>query len=163
METALDRAGQPVKRGTMAHEHDVYMLLTETAVLQRDLAAIQRYAGQLETLAARDDHPLYRAIAHRAWGVAHRLGSDRPQAQARLSQALDLFIALGAAWQAGRTRLELAELAAAHDPPEAQAHAAAALAAFEALGARPDAARARAALATAQLGAHPRPNGPGQA
>ena len=128
----------------MAHEHDVYMLLTETAVNQRDPAAIQQYAGRLEPLAARDEHPLYQAIAHRAWGVAQRLAGDLPAAQARLAQALEMFTTLGADWQAARTHLELAE--AASDPAAARAHYTEALAAFEALGARPDADRARAAL-----------------
>ncbi len=144
METSLSKAGQPVRRGTMAHEHDVYMLLTETAVNQRNSAAIQQYAARLEPLAARDEHPLYRAIAHRAWGVAQRLRGDLPAAQARLAQALAMFTALGADWQAARTHLELAE--AATDPADARAHFTEALAAFESLGARPDADRARAAL-----------------
>jgi hypothetical protein len=144
METSLSLAGQPVRRGTMAHEHDVYMLLTETAVNQREAAAIEQYAARLEPLAARDEHALYQAIAHRAWGVARRLRGDLPAAQTRLAQALAMFNSLGADWQAARTHLELAE--ATSDPAAARAHYTEALAAFESLSARPDADRARAAL-----------------
>lgn len=147
LDHALDRAGQPVKRGTMAHEHDVYMLLTETAVQQRDAAAIRRHAGALEALAARDEHPLYQAIAHRAWGVAHHLAGDLPAAQTRLAQALEVFTRVGTPWQAARTRVALAETAA--DPAAARAHYTEALAAFESLGAQPDAVRVRAALQAA--------------
>jgi hypothetical protein len=123
------------------------MLLTETAVNQRAADAIERYAGLLEPLAARDDHALYQAIVHRAWGVARRLAGDFPAARTRLAQALDAFANLGAHWQAGRTHLELAETAASHgDSAAARTHYAEALALFETLGARPDAERARAAL-----------------
>ncbi|HWR88560.1 MAG TPA: hypothetical protein VN277_09090, partial [Acidiferrobacterales bacterium] len=73
MEMALETAGQPVNWGTMAHEHDTYAVLADTAVLQRDAAALRQYAPRLEELAARDGHKLYLAIAQRAWGVAHRL------------------------------------------------------------------------------------------
>lgn len=137
METALKTAGQPVKRGTMAHDHDVYMLLADTAVQRRDAAGLRQYAPQLEELATRDGHRLYLAIAHRAWGVAHLLAAEHVRtldAEARLNQALELFGELGTRWQIGRTRLELAELALARsDPASARDHLSRALAAFEAL------------------------------
>jgi tetratricopeptide (TPR) repeat protein len=148
LEAALERAGQPVKRGTMAHEHEVHMLLTEAAVQQRDAARLPEHAARLEALAERDDHALYRAIAHRAWGVALRLRGEHAAAQSRLQQALDLFAAQGTRWQAGRTRLELAETAAAlGDLALARRHGAEAQADFAALGAQADLERARQLLA----------------
>jgi hypothetical protein len=149
---ALDKAGQPVKRGTMAHEHDIAMLLADTAANRRDLAELERWVPRLEALVERDGHPLYNAIALRARGVAQRLAGDSASSEASLKQALSAFDALGARWQSARTRLELAETSAMADAPEAdqqrRSHLAEALAAFEALAARPDADRTRAALQT---------------
>lgn len=132
----------------MAHEHDVYMLLADTAAQRQDAAGVRQYAPRLEALAERDGHQLYLGIAHRAWGVAHRLEGEQAAAQARLRQALAIFAELGTRWQAGRTYFELGELAAARgDPAAARQHFAQALAEFEALGAAPDMARPRDALA----------------
>jgi len=147
MEAALQRSGQPVKRGTMAHRHDVYMLLADTAAQRQDAAALLQYAPQLEELAVRDGHRLYLAIAHRSWGVAHRLAGEYPEAEARLRQALELFDQLETGWQIGRTRFELAELDVARlDQDGAREHFRRALAAFEAIGAVPAVERTRAAL-----------------
>jgi hypothetical protein len=86
-------------------------------------------------------------MAHRAWGVAHRLAGEWAAAQARLEQALTLLEPLGTRWQIGRTLFELGELSQDQDQSaRAREHFALALRAFDALGAVPDAARARAAL-----------------
>jgi hypothetical protein len=147
LETALDKSGQPVKRGTMAHDHHVYMLLTESAASRRDAAALAQYAPRLAELAARDDHRLYRAIAERAQGVSDRLAGRLDDAGAHLTSALDQFTHLKTGWQLGRTECELAELAVARgDSAAARQHLNRALAAFEALQAAPDAERMRAAL-----------------
>jgi tetratricopeptide (TPR) repeat protein len=147
METAREKPGQPVKRGTMAHEHHMYMLLTEAAVQRGDAAALEQYLPPFEELATRDDHSLYRAIAQRARGVAHRLAGENAKAKARLEQALESFNGLGTRWQIGRTLFEMGELAVAEaDPAAARRHYQGALAEFEALQARPDAERARRAL-----------------
>ena len=131
----------------MAHEHDVYMLLADTAAMQRDQAGLRRYAPHLLELAERDGHKLYLPIALRAWGVAHHLAGEYAQAETRLKHALELFDALGTRWQLGRTRFEMAELSlACSDPAKARLHYAAALAAFESLNAAPDFQRTRAAL-----------------
>ncbi len=66
LETALQTAGQPVARGSMAHRHDVYMLLADTAARLRDTARLLQYTPQLEELAARDEHRLYLAIIEHA-------------------------------------------------------------------------------------------------
>ena len=89
LEAALDKSGQPVKRGTMAHDHHVYMLLTESAASRRDAADLARYAPRLAELAERDNHRLYRAIALRAQGVAERLTGSLDEARAHLNQALE--------------------------------------------------------------------------
>ncbi len=147
IQAGLSRSGQPVKRGTMAHDHHMYMLLTESAVQLRDAGAIRRYAEQLEALAVRDGHQLYQAIAYRAWVVAHGLAGDYAPAEARLGQALELFRSFGTGWQLGRTFTAQAELAAARgDTAEARRAYQEALESFEALGAGPDAGRTRAAL-----------------
>ena len=139
LEKALDLAGQPVKRGTMAHDHDMYMALTDTAAQMRDAAALEKYAPRLEELATRDGHRLYLAIAHRARGVAHRLAGEHAQAQARLEQAMELFTQLGTRWQMGRTLFELGELDLARAAKsDADGHFVRALAEFEAMKAKPD-------------------------
>lgn len=67
LEAALELPGQPVKRGTMAHKHIVYMMLAESAAQLRDAEALTSYSSLLEELAVRDDHKPYLAVAHRSW------------------------------------------------------------------------------------------------
>ena len=148
LEAALSLPGQPVKRGTMAHEHIVYMMLAEAAAQLPDPAALAEYAGRLEELATRDDHQPYLAVAHRAWGIVHRLAGDYKLAEERLQEALALFVDLDTQWQIGRTRLELAKLELARAEAEvAEEHFSRALELFEVLQAQPDIARTKAALA----------------
>jgi hypothetical protein len=122
-------------------------MLVDMAVLQRDEAGIREYVQQAEELAIRYDHTLYQAVAHRAWGVAHRLAREYPEAETRLNQALDLFNGLNTRWQIGRTLFELGELATAQkDIAAASEYFARASAAFEEMRAVPDATRTQAAL-----------------
>lgn len=147
LERALGLDGQPVKRGTMAHDHIVYMMLSDAAAQARDVASLRLYSPLLEELALRDDHQPYLAVAHRAWGVADTLDGRFAEAETRLQQALRIFDAMGARWQLGRTLVVLAELDLARsDPAAAREHLAAALAEFEAIGAAPDVERTRAAM-----------------
>lgn len=147
LERALGLEGQPVKRGTMAHDHIVYMMLTEAAAQARDVAGLHQYLPLLEELALRDDHKPYLAVAHRAWGVACLLEGRHTEAEMRLQQALQIFEATDARWQLGRTLAVLAELDLARSAPgTARQHLAAALAEFEAIGATPDVERTRAAM-----------------
>jgi len=146
---ALDKPGQPVKRGTMAHDHHLYMLLTDTAAHRRDENALRQYTPQLEALAIRDSHPLYLGIAHRAWAVTHWLADEHDEAAVRLTQALELFNELGTLWQIGRTRFELGELDLTRgEKVGAWNHFSLALEAFEAIKAMPDVERTRAVLET---------------
>jgi len=148
LEPALQLSGQPIQRGTMAHEHTVCMMLAEAATMAEDEAVLGRYAPKLEELAQRDGHLPYLAVAHRALGVAHRLAGEHAEAEARLKQALELFQGMQAGWQVGRTLCELAELDLARsDRVAALEHFGRALEAFEALGGAPDAERTRQALA----------------
>jgi tetratricopeptide (TPR) repeat protein len=137
----------PTGHGAYANEYDLCALLADTAAQQRDAEALRRYAPLAEAMAQRIDHPLYQAIAQRAWGVAHRLAGEYADAEARLNQALELFERLETRWQIGRTRYELGELAQArNDTAAARSHFSRALAAFEAMRAAPDAARTHAVL-----------------
>ena len=154
MERALQTPGQPVRRGTIAHDHDVYMTLTDSAARLRDEAGIRTYAPLLDELAKRDGHRVFQAIAQRAWGVAHRLAGEYTEAAACFEGALHLFedhaAPAGAPahrWQIARTQAEMAELALARsDSQAAREHFTSALAAFDFLRAAPEAHNTRAAL-----------------
>jgi tetratricopeptide (TPR) repeat protein len=142
LEAALPQAAEWVG------DHDLYAMLADAAAIEGDLPALHRYAPLAEETAVRYDHRLYRAIAHRAFGVAHRLAGEHSQAQARLEQALELFSKLETAWQAGRTYFELGAVARAQsDTAAATRHFTDALAEFERQGAGPDLIRTQAALA----------------
>jgi hypothetical protein len=128
-------------------DHDMYAMLAEAAVQQRDEPALRHYAPLAEAAAMQCDHKLYRAIAHRAWGVAHRLAGQHAESASRLGQAMALFDGLQTRWQIGRTWFELGELALArNDTIGAREHFSQALAVFEEMRAAPDEARTRAAL-----------------
>lgn len=147
LELALGLDGQPVKRGTMAHDHIVYMMLADAAAEARDVTGLHLYSPLLEELALRDDHKPYLAVAHRAWAMACLLEGRYTEAEMRLQQALAIFETMDARWQLGRTQTILAELALTRsDPGAAQEHLAAALAEFESVGATPDAERTRTAI-----------------
>jgi hypothetical protein len=121
--------------------------LVDLAVEQRDAVRLGELAPVVEEMARGLDHRLYQAVASRALGVAHRLAHEYPHAQTRLEQALEGFEALETRWQAGRTLVELAELARAQsDTARARSYLSDALDAFEAQGARPAAERVRSAM-----------------
>jgi tetratricopeptide (TPR) repeat protein len=128
-------------------DHDIYATLVDMAALQLDETGIRQYAPQAEELAVRYGHLLYQAITHRAWGVAHRLAGEYPDAEVRLNRALEFFSSLNTRWQMGRTLFELGELAAAQmNLGKSRDYFTRALAAFEEMRAAPDAARTQAAL-----------------
>ena len=132
----------------MAHDHEIYLTLADTAAEMRDVEALQKYAPHLEKLADRDKHKLYLAIAYRALGVWHRLQHKHTEAETRLKQALELFTKIGARWQIGRTLFELGELSLeqSRKNTKAQEYFAQALGSFEEIQAVPNAERTRAAL-----------------
>jgi len=135
-------------QGEWVGDHDLYAMLADAAAQQRDEIALRRYAPLLEELALRYGHLLYQAIAHRAWGVAHRLAGEYAASAQRLQQALEIFHTLGTRWQLGRTHFEWGELAAAQmDVGAARHHFTQAQRLFEAMQAAPDLARTHKALA----------------
>lgn len=111
LETSLELSGQPVKRGTMAHTHIVYMMLVDAASKARELETILKYAPVLEELAVRDNHQSYLAICHRSFGVAYSITKEFEKAENRLEQALEIFVSMGLNWQTGRTLAELGKVA----------------------------------------------------
>ena len=126
--------------------HDVYALLVDSAALQHDPVRLQKYAALAEETARRIDHKLHLAIAQRAWGVAHTLAGEYPQAEGRFKQALEIFSDYPAPWQVGRTLFEMGELARLQMKTEqARDYYSRALGIFEELHAAPYATRARAA------------------
>ena len=144
---ALALSGQPVKRGTMAHEHIVYMMVVDALAASEDCVGIAAHAPRLVELAGRDEHAPYLAVARRALGVANRLMREYDEAETQLAAALALFEERGMDWQAGRTLFELGKLQLARDQHEAAGEFfSRALEAFERIGARPSLERTRMAL-----------------
>lgn len=147
LEASLDLSGQPVKRGTMAHEHIVYMMLVDSAAVTGDVSGIDRFAPELEALAARDRHQPYLGIAARSRGVSHRLRGDIPAAEKSLQMALAIFEDAGLDWQAGRTLTELGLLEAGRGAQaEADLYYNRAMDIFERIQAKPAFEHARDAM-----------------
>jgi len=111
LEPALQLSGQPVKRGTMAHEHIVYMMLVDSAASMEDADSVNKYVPRLIELAIRDNHKPYLAIGYRASGIAFRIAGDHHQADEHFQEALKIFTDLEMPWQAGRTLSEMGKLA----------------------------------------------------
>jgi hypothetical protein len=125
----------------------VLVTIVDVAALQRDEAAIRKYAPRAEALADELGHTVYQATVHRAWGVAHRLAGEFSESEARLNRALAIFEPLKTRWQIGRTLFELGQLAVIRQQPDvARDCFNRALTAFDAMRAAPDSARTRAAL-----------------
>ncbi|MDE3090293.1 MAG: tetratricopeptide repeat protein [Chloroflexota bacterium] len=147
VETSIEQWAMPLKWGTNPHDQDLYILLADAAARQRDLAAIRKYAPLAEELAVRDDHKLYRAMAHRALAVAHRLAGEHDESGTRLNDALELLQPLGTRWQIGRTWFEWGELEDARgNRAGARDYFSRALAEYDAMRAVPDAANVRARM-----------------
>jgi len=128
-------------------DHELYNLLADVAAQQRDEAALQKYAPLAEEFASRYDHKLYRAVAHRAWGVSHRLAGQYAESQIQFDQALEIFQQMDTRWQIGCTFVELGELALARaNNAAALKHFSQALNTFEKIDAIPDATRVRERL-----------------
>ncbi len=145
LEAALKGASKI--KSTLGSHNDIYSMLVDAAVQQRDQAGMRKYAPLAEKFAKDFNHRLYMAIAHRAWGVIHTLAGEYPQADGRLLNALEIFEDYPAPWQIGRTLFELGELALAQVKiGQAQDYYSHALRIFEELRAEPYAARSRAAL-----------------
>ena len=149
MGQALHKATDPVKWGSAATDQDLYAIRVEAALGESGEAELWQHASELERLARQSGHRLYQGVAHRAWGVSHRLAGEYTQAAERLNMALAQFEALGTRWQAGRTLCELGELALLQtDTASARTYLNRAIQAFEELRAIPDATKVRQRLAS---------------
>ena len=127
-----------------APDPDLYALLVDAAVQQRDMAALQEYTPLLEETAAPLEHNLYLGIANRGRGVLHRLEEHYEKSEMHLEQAAAIFRELDTRWQLGRTHLELGNLAVCRrETAEAKQQLSKALNLFEEVAAVPDAERAR--------------------
>jgi tetratricopeptide (TPR) repeat protein len=135
---------QPSMGWVSVGDHELYNLLVDAAAQQRDAAALQKYAPLAEEFASRYDHKLYRAVAHRAWGVSHRIAGRYTESQIRFDQAMEIFQQMNTRWQIGRTYVELGELALARaDHTIAREYFSRALSEFETMGATADLALTR--------------------
>lgn len=133
--------------GLLINNNEINYMSVELAVLQRDETSLRQCAPMAEETAIRDEHILYQAAAHRAWGVLLHLQGEYEGAETRLKQALVLFEGLETRWQIGRTLYELGDLyRTMADAAKAQDCFYHALARFEEMGAAPDIARTQAAL-----------------
>jgi tetratricopeptide (TPR) repeat protein len=142
----LKKAIQKGRRSTLVADSDLYAMLADAAVQQRDEAALREYAPLLEESAMLLEHNIYLATAHRAWGVLHRLEDQYELAEARLVQAIDLFRGLDTRWQLGRTLFEMGQLAANRSKTaEAKEHTTRALTLFGEMGLSPTPAGCTAA------------------
>lgn len=131
----------------LAADPDLYAMLADAAVQQRDVAALRKYTPLLEETATPLEHNLYLAITHRAWGVLRRIEGQYEKAEMRLEQAAALFRGLDTRWQLGRTHFELGDLASDRaETTKAKQHYSRALDLFEEMGAAPDAERARESI-----------------
>jgi tetratricopeptide (TPR) repeat protein len=147
LEEALTKFETSYSVVTPTTDNDLYAMLADVAVQRNDLPGLLKYAPMAEEVSTRHEHVLYQAIAHRAWGTAHRLAGEHDQAESRLNQALELFQGLGTRWQLGRTLYELGRLAMArNDIATARQHFERALGEFESLKAAPNAEQVRATL-----------------
>ena len=145
MELALKKSASPAD--APSGDHDLYAMLADAAAQQHDALALSHYAPLAEETATRIQHAFYTAIAHRAWGVGHRLAGEYAEGERRLNLALNTFAEMGTRWQSGITLFELGELKRAQrNTAAARDYFSRALIAFEAMRAIPDAARVRAAL-----------------
>ncbi len=159
LEAAMNSAS--VIKSASGCNNDIYAMLVDAAVQQRDQAGMQKYAPLAEEFAKDFGHRLYMAIAHRAWGVMHTLTGEYPQAESRFEQALKIFNDYPAPWQIGRTLFEMGELERTQLKVEpASDYYLRALAAFEELRAVPDIMRTHAALETLSHDPHSLSHGP---
>lgn len=135
---------RPSKGWATFGDHDLYSLLVDAAMIQRDETALRQYISLAEESARRYDHKLYQAIAHRARGVLHHLAGEYAEAEAQLNQALELFSNMNTHYQIGRTLFELGEIAAAlTETDRARGYFYRALEVFESIQAITDVARVR--------------------
>ena|SRR5258708_461425 len=146
LEAALRQPLTLTRWGSAATDLDVLVLFAEYAA-ERSLPGQAAYAQRALQAAEAVGHQLYQGSARWALGQAHLRAGALDEAETSFAQALELFQAVPAPWQAARTWLALASVDQARAQPElARPMLELALSEFQALGAAPDAERAVAAL-----------------
>lgn len=148
LDQAVRVTNDPVRWGSAVTDLDFHIAYADAAAQAGDLPALEAHLPPAERDADQLGHRLYRGISLRARGVQALLQERPAEAVDFHTQALEIFEAMGTAYQAGRTleararaRHRLGDLAAA------RADLQAAIIAFEGLGARPAARAARELLA----------------
>ncbi len=123
----------------------VLALLVEVQLASGDLAAAEETLHQLAVLAVDREDDRTRAVAKLVGGTVRAALGDQV-ARADFQTALELFSALGLAFEAAQSRVALARVLASHAPAAAVEEARLALATFERLGATRDADAAASLL-----------------
>lgn len=128
-------------------DHEIVVMMADTAAVQRDLDALTGTAAQAEGISRQLGHQLYHAVSLRALGIGEWLRGNHPRGGAHLLEALEIFQKLEAHWQTGRTLYDHAEMLAGQGRvSEAGAYYQRAVGEFERMQAQPFVDRARAAL-----------------
>jgi DNA-binding SARP family transcriptional activator len=143
---AVDRlADGPIRHARVRN----LVLLGETHLLAGDRVRAREVAGHALDLARLDETPLNIGLAQRSLGRIAHAGGDLEAAGSCLCEALGTFVGCHAAFEAARTRLDLAAVDAARGKTDAaREHLAAALATFETANAPRLATAARALAAS---------------
>jgi tetratricopeptide (TPR) repeat protein len=138
---AIDQLqSSPLRQGEVRH----MAILSEALLLAGDAARARETAARALELSEADGMIFNVGIAQRAAGRIAYAGGELGEAEGHLSQALTTFTESGAAFEAARTRLDLAAVDAKRgDKNAAREHLSAALAVFEAANAPKRAAHAR--------------------
>ncbi len=123
----------------------VLALLVEVQLASGDLAAAEETLHQLAVLAVDREDDRTRAVAKLVGGTVRAARGDQV-ARADFQTALELFSALGLAFEAAQSRVALARVLASHAPAAAVEEARLALATFERPGATRDADAAASLL-----------------
>lgn len=130
----------PLRQGIVRH----LVYLSEAHLLAGEAGLAFEAAQEASRRCQTEENVFNLGLVERALGRIAHAARELGDAEARLASALAKFEACGATFEAGRSRLDLAELAAAQgDPGRARDHVGAAVAAFESAGAPKRAAAAR--------------------
>lgn len=147
MQAALASAHAPGQSGGIVTEGDMYMTLLDWAAQQRDKDGLHFYIPLVVTLARRNGHKLFEAIAEYAEGVERRLAVEYEDAEGHLNHALEFFQIQSMQWHLGLTQYELGEVHLyRNNPTKALEYLERARIAFSAIGSTPSTDRTLSAI-----------------